>query len=272
MKLKEWLDSAVIALAKAGVDSARLDSLLLLEQELSKPRTWLLAHHDFELPNQAVLNLNNKVAQRANRVPVAYLLGSKEFYGREFSVTPEVLIPRPESEAMITLLKNLAEPHLINTVLDVGTGSGILAITAKLELPGTHVSASDISEKALLVARANAEHYNASICFHQSNLFEGLPKLPRTRPYVVLANLPYVPEHLITSPEITKEPAEALFAGDDGMDIYKLFWQQIGNLKNKPFAIITESLTTQHATMVALSEAAGYQCAKTDGLIQLFEC
>lgn len=265
-----WLDMHSKQLRKVGINSARLDCFVLLEHVLAKDRTWLIAHMEFTLEDHHLNRLNTLVAQRFKHTPLAYIVGSKEFYGREFLVNNDVLIPRPESEAIIELLMRFSETHEINTVIDIGTGSGCLAITAALLLPKTHITASDISPDALKVARRNARTYSVQIRFHVSDLLTDLPGMPSTRHYVILANLPYVPADLITSPEITREPGLALFSDRDGLNHYRRFWQQITGRKNKPFAIITESLSTQHQKMSSLARKSGYQLQTTKDLVQLY--
>lgn len=295
-----WLQNNNLKLSNAGIESARLDCLVLLEHVLKKNRSWILAHGDEVLDVNTIASLNSLLDQREKRVPLAYIVSSKEFYGRKFKVTKEVLIPRPESEAIIELLLekygneklsavatknnwNLNQvendnpllstpPSPLNTIIDIGTGSGILAITAKLELPQLHVIATDISISALQIARKNALLLGAKVQFKlQDFIKDGLPKMPKTRPYVIVANLPYVPKDLITSPEILKEPSKALFSENDGMDHYRKFWEQISLLKNKPEAVITEALDTQHETMYSFAAAAGFKLEKTTDLIQLFK-
>jgi release factor glutamine methyltransferase len=270
MNLENWLDKSTKRLKLIGIDSARLDALLLLEDALSKSRSWIITHPETLLSKSTLDSLEKKLSLRSQRMPLAYVRGVQEFYGRTFIVTPETLIPRPESEGMIELLKEVANKTKINTVIDLGTGSGILAITASLELLAIHVTASDISKEALKLAAKNAKLHDTHIRYVCSDLLENVPKMPKTRPYVVLANLPYVPEKLITSPEITKEPKLALFAGPDGMKIYKEFWLQIKNLKNKPNFIISESLESQHKEMVKMANDAGFKLVKSDVLAQLF--
>lgn len=268
--ISSWLREGEKHLREVGVESARLDCLLLLEDELGKPREWILAHSEQELSLHEQANLDKKVARRIKREPLAYILGSKEFYGRNFYVNEHVLIPRPESEAIIELLRSLPTIHYeLPTIFDVGTGSGCLAITAKLLFPTTHVTALDISTDALKVARKNARTHGVQIQFRQLDIFKELPKMPKTRPYAMLVNLPYVPDNLITSDEITKEPTQAIFSGKDGMNHYREFWEQIAQLKNKPVYIITESLATQHQQMSQLA-AAHYRATKVKDLVQLF--
>lgn len=270
MQIQTWLKTATSRLKKAGISSCQIDSAALLEGVLGKPKEWIRAHDDEEIPTALLDVLNDKLDQREQRFPLAYLLGSKEFYGRAFLVNEAVLIPRPESEAIIGFLKNIAAERDINTVVDMGTGSGCLAITAALELPDVHVTACDTSPEALSVARKNARQHGVHIRFHQSDLFDSLPGMPSTRAYVVIANLPYVPAGFVTSEEITKEPELALFSGKDGLDHYRRFWQELSVRSNPPFAVITESLKDQHTAMIQLAQPAGYKLEGAEGLVQLF--
>jgi release factor glutamine methyltransferase len=267
--INQWLKHATEVLTLAGVESARLDNLILLETVLKKQRDWLLAHNDEILDSSQLKKLNTFLTQREQRTPLAYIIGSKEFYGRKFIVTPDVLIPRPESEYIIDILKEILQTtnHHLQTILDVGTGSGCLAITAKLEFPEAKVFALDISKPALKIAKLNAQKLGADIKLKKSDLFSSISDIKST---ILLANLPYVPSNLITSDEILKEPSGALFSGDDGMDHYHKFWQQIQDLKNKPAHILTESLESQHGTMVDLAKVACYKLQDTKVLIQHF--
>lgn len=269
--IAHWLQENTAKLQNLAIESARLDCLLLLEFVLEKPRDWLFAHDDELLTDSQSERLDACAKRRADRIPLAYITGSKEFYGRTFSVTENTLIPRPESEAIIEMLRDINIKTTINTVIDVGTGSGILAITAKLEFPDIHVSATDVSPQALTTARKNAKHWQTHINFKLEDFKkDGLPKMPKTRPYVILANLPYVPRKMITSPEILKEPGVALFSGEDGLDHYRAFWQHISDLNNKPLAVITESLASQHRPLESMAKDANYKLEKTTDLIQLF--
>jgi release factor glutamine methyltransferase len=269
--IDSWVQNSIQKLQDAGVESARLDATILAERGLEKDRTWVLAHGDSEISPQQLKKLNDFITQRISRVPLAYIIGAKEFYGREFIVNECVLIPRPESETIIDILLNLAKNYNINTIIDIGTGSGCLAITTKKELPDAHVTGIDISETALKIAKMNARKHDAHIQWKQMDFIqEGLPNMPKTRPYVFLANLPYVPNDMITSEEITKEPALALFSGDEGLHHYRAFFNQLSQCKNKPFAVIAESLTTQHSTLAQLATQTGYNLQTTTDLIQLF--
>lgn len=259
-------------LHKAGVDSPRRDSLVLIEDLLDKDRSWVNAHAEFELTKDQIKKLDTQLKRRVGREPLAYIRGKAWFYGRFFEVNPDVMIPRPESESFIEFLKEIKPGKLI----DIGTGSGCLAITAKLELPQTEVIAIDNSQNALKIAQKNAKNHTVNINFYKSNMFdpkdmfESSGDRTKNETLVVVANLPYVPENLITGPEIEHEPASALFSGKDGFDHYREFFGQVGRLEQKPKFILTESLKDQHKTMAGLAENTGYRLIKTDLLVQLF--
>jgi len=265
MTIAEWLMPAMIRLRNAGVDSPRRDCLVLLEDTIQKDRAWVVAHPEYELDQKVIQTLDKLIARRANREPLAYIRGRTWFYGRFFEVNHNVLIPRPESENFIGLLKDLAPQKII----DIGTGSGALAITAKLELPGSKIIATDTSSAALAIAQKNAASYKVDIQFVSGDLISALSD-EQLKDSVVIANLPYVPEKLITSPEITQEPAEALFSGPDGLEHYKRFWQQLTMPAHKPTYVLVESLESQHPAIESLAQNAGYKLDKADMLIQQF--
>ena len=198
------------------IDSARLDAELLLACATKLDRTALLAHGDQAVDAVTATIFFDLIAQRARHIPVAYLTGRKAFYGRDFTVTPATLIPRPESEVIIETLKQLYQPDQHSTLLDVGTGSGCLAITAQLELPNLKVTASDISQEALPVAELNAGRYHVDdkITFVNSNLFNNITE----RFDFILANLPYLDydRRADYSPELAHEPNLALYTYDHG--------------------------------------------------------
>ncbi len=273
--ISDWLKHATSELKKAKIISARIDSLLLLEFALRKSRSWLLAHEDNALNEEDEIILNKYLIQRKNHAPLAYIIGSKEFYGHKFKVNKHVLIPRPESETIIDLVIEAAQSISISTetpesvtVLDLGTGSGCLAISAKLELPELKVVASDISDSALNEAKINAQQLNAEVKFIKSDL---LSDVQDQQIDIIIANLPYVPTNLVTSEEIVREPEIALFSGKTGLKHYKKFWSEIDKLKHQPTYIITESLYQQHVSIELFAKENGYLLLKTKDLIQVFK-
>lgn len=272
LTIHEWLIENTVRLKNVGIESARLDCLLLLEYALNVSREWLIANDDKIISEPRQEQLNVFITQREKRMPLAYIIGSKEFYGREFLVNEDILIPRPESEAIIDLAIKASAIYKPNTIIDVGTGSGCLAITLKKELKNIHVTGIDVSLNALKIAKKNATKHKADIQWrHFDIISKGIPVLPKTRPYILVVNLPYVPNNMISSPEITKEPNLALFSGDDGLDHYRTLWRSIDNASHKPALVITESLLEQHDSLQKLALESGYHLLDVDVLVQVFK-
>ena len=216
MIISEWLKIATKSLKTANIPSARLDAELILANTLRKNRTYLHAHLDEEIDPRRFDIANARLDLRLDRVPIAYILGYKEFYGRKFTVSPSVLIPRPESEDLISLFLELTASEIAEKVLiDVGTGSGCLGITAKLERSNLSVILSDISKPALNIAEKNANALNTDVHIQQQSLLNG-----QLRPVdYIFANLPYVDKNWDVSPELQYEPEIALFAEDEGLKL-----------------------------------------------------
>lgn len=217
-EVREALGSAVDALRAAGVEDPRLDAELLLAEATGWSRAALVAEPGAEVPPAAGRSFGEMVRRRLRREPVAYILGRKGFRGIELAVDRRVLIPRPETELLVELAREV-EP---DRVLDVGTGSGAIALAVADELPGCEVTATDTSTGALEVARSNAERLGLA---DRVRFLEGT--LPEGEDFdLVIANLPYVAERDWPSlqPEVTQwEPHEALLAGPDGLDAYRAF-------------------------------------------------
>ncbi|HKU18297.1 MAG TPA: HemK/PrmC family methyltransferase [Candidatus Saccharimonadales bacterium] len=272
MTTDDFLQTTAASLHQAGIASARLDSLILLEDALGLERANILAHPEHHIPTAKLEHLNKQIAQRATHRPLAYIRGKAAFYGREFTVNEHVLVPRPESETMITLLKSwyasLPEAPKLLRIADIGAGSGMLGITGALELPKVHsIAACDIDRDALAVALQNAYQHRVTAIPYQMDLLE----TPFADEYqVLLANLPYVPETLAINQAATFEPKHAIFSGPDGLDHYKRFWAQVGTLGRPPLCIITESLPAQHHAVALLARSAGFVLAARDGFAQLF--
>ena len=216
MIISEWLKIATKSLKTTNIPSARLDAELILANTLRKNRTYLHAHLDEEIDPRRLDIANARLDLRLDRVPIAYILGYKEFYGRRFTVSPSVLIPRPESEDLISLFLELTASEIAEKVLiDVGAGSGCLGITAKLERSNLSVILSDISKPALNIAEKNANSLNADVHIQQQSLLNG-----QLKPVdYIFANLPYVDKNWDVSPELQYEPDIALFAEDEGLKL-----------------------------------------------------
>lgn len=226
--VREALDAAVDALAAAGVEDPRLDAELLLGEATGWERAALVADPAAEVPPPAARRFGEMVRRRLRREPVAYILGRKGFRHLELGVDTRVLIPRPETELLVEAALELRPGR----VLDVGTGSGAIALAVADELPGCEVVATDTSPGALEVARANAERLGLA---DRVRFIEGT--LPEDGEFdLILANLPYVAERDWSSlqPEVTRwEPREALLAGPDGLDAYRALLQESAGLLNR---------------------------------------
>lgn len=264
VKANDWLENAVVRLRDAGIGSARLDALIMLEDELQKDRSQLLAHPELVLSKSRQKRLNAKLRRRCNHVPLAYIRGFSEFYGRKFKVNKYVLEPRPESETMIELLKKLKIPS--PQIADIGTGSGCLGITAALELHTQDVDLYDIDSSALAVAKHNTSLHELKLKAYKKDLLKDC-----AHPYdVLLANLPYVPDHYQINQAAAMEPRGAIFGGSDGLDIYRRLFRQIGSKDWRPRFVLTESLPPQHKTLVSIAQDYGYAQYKRSDFIQVF--
>jgi release factor glutamine methyltransferase len=262
VSVEDFINQATAVLKQAGIDSARLDCLILLEDVTGKDRAWLLAHPEHELPAHSIDGLNNKVTLRKQHSPLAYIRGQSEFYGRTFYVNQQVLEPRPETEIMIELLLSLSLPDQ-PVIVDTGTGSGALAITAKLELPQAQVYATDIDPSCLDVAMRNGQAHKADITWIEADLLES-DDLP-VRIDVIVANLPYVPDDFEINRAATHEPRVAIFGGADGLDLYRKLFHGLSAAY-----VLTESLPPHHEALAAIATAAGYELLQQQDFIQLF--
>lgn len=275
MMLQQFLGDIQQQLERADVSTARLDCLVLLEHVLSKNRAYLLAYPELEINNTQVRHVQKLINQRARHMPLAYIIGKTEFYGREFIITPAVLEPRPESENIIDVLKVLANKHYNSAqenirIIDVGTGSGALGITAALEIPGSQVILTDIDEAALDIARQNCQHFELDIPCTVNDLLAPAANL-ETNFDIVLANLPYVPNDYQINKAALHEPTRAIFGGLDGLDLYRRMFVQLQQLTDlKPSHILTESLPFQHEALSAIAKKQGYTEILNDDFIQLF--
>jgi len=263
--IESWLAEASDLLKKAGIGSARLDAELILAHTIRKNRTYLHAHTDETLSERHLLIADARLRMRLERIPVAYIIGHKDFYGRLFKTTPAALIPRPESEAIIELLQKIhpvGKKHLV----DIGTGTGCLGITAKLEYPELDVTLVDISQHALNLARENAERLGAKVHLHKGDLLRGW-----IEPIdIIIANLPYVDKKWDVSPETYHEPSLALYADDNGMSLIEQLTLQASRLLPSKGYLVLESDQRQHATLIQFAKQHSFIHLETNGLANLF--
>lgn len=258
-----------------GLDSAALDAELLLSNVLQKDRTYLMAHDEEKITLKQFSRFRYLVDKRKKKIPVAYILGHKEFYGLDFKVNKHVLIPRPDTEILVESVIAYLKPN--DLLVDVGTGSGCIPIPILKHQPQVRAIAIDISKKALRIAEENASLQGVEnrIQFYCSDLLKKVPKEVFDRKNVVVtANLPYVPPDYEVNEEANFEPKLALYAKNNGLGLYQKLFDQLVHLKPKAIFIecyefqikpLTESLKSYHvqevkqmlgeARMVQLEEA-----------------
>lgn len=253
MTIIEALKLGAQQLDQVKILSAILDAEVLLSDIIKKPKEFIFANPKIKITKKQE-NLYKKIIKRRARFePVAYITGYKEFFNLDLLINKNVLIPRPETELLIEevikFAKNAKTPKATSRnvafkikILDVGTGSGAIAIALKKNLPDTEVTASDISKSALKVAQKNIRLNKVDVKLIHSNL---LNKFKNGRFDIIVANLPYVPDKnkKLKNPfakPLKFEPAKALYAGRYGLDAYEKLFKQIAKLKNKPTALFCE--------------------------------
>ena len=236
------LEEAAYQLACSELTEARREAQVLLGHALGVSRAWLTAHADNDVDPSAVATFRQLVQRRRSGEPVAYMIGKREFYGLEFHVTPDVLIPRPDTETLVDAA--LARmPAGDCDVLDLGTGSGCIAIAIAHERPAARVTAVDVSSAALSIARENAKANRVNIQFLQASWFEGLAG---RRFDMILSNPPYV---AIGDPHLRRgdlrfEPSVALAGGSDGLDDIRLIVADApGYLRNQGWLLFEHGHT-----------------------------
>ena len=220
--------------------SALLDADVLLSFILNQSKEYLAANPTIALTTEEEEKYLAVIAQRQTGQPVAYLTGTKEFFGHDFFVSPRVLIPRPDTELLVETALALAEPG--DTIADIGTGSGCIACSLALAKTDLHIIATDISADALAVAQKNAEQLKANIQFLQGDL---LAPLHDQKLDILVANLPYLSQDQLTtqSPATSSlqfEPSLALAGGSFGLELYTKFFEQLLVLRHRPRLVAIE--------------------------------
>ncbi|HVU59969.1 MAG TPA: HemK/PrmC family methyltransferase [Candidatus Saccharimonadales bacterium] len=271
--IASFLRMATQQLSAAGITTARLDTLVLLGDELNKNSAQLLAAPETILSTAQQKVLIRQLARRAEHEPLAYIRGHAAFYGRTFAINRHVLVPRPESETIIDLFKELAGQaananEAVLQVADVGTGSGILAITAKLEVPRATVYGIDIDPACVQLASHNAKQLGAAIECMQGDLLEPL-RVQHRQPTILLCNLPYVPTDYPINQAATHEPQPAIFGGTDGLDLYRALFAQLEHIA-WPAYVLAESLPAQHVVLTRIAHDSNFVLTQTQDFIQVF--
>ncbi|MCX6072442.1 MAG: peptide chain release factor N(5)-glutamine methyltransferase [Chloroflexi bacterium] len=231
-------------------ETAARDVQVVLAEMMDRPREWLLAHPETPVPRE----INDQLASALQRLtagePLPYVVGWCEFFGRRFTVTPDVLIPRPETELLVEKGLQAIDRHpRARTVIDVGTGSGCVGVTVALERGETRVFATDISRPALLVAKENAEWLGAGglVAFVMADLTEGM----WLEDAVVLANLPYVASDEVAA--LRCEPRLALDGGDCGTDVILRLLQQLARRRPRRATVLLEIGAGQGSAAIDLA-------------------
>lgn len=218
--LRELLADGTAELTRSGVAAPRLTAEILLAHALGRERSYLYAHPEETLEPETLPRWRSALSARAAGTPLQYITGEQEFYGRRFAVSPAVLIPRPETEMLVAAALERVPPNTPVRVVDVGTGSGCIAVTLALERPLARVVATDVSAAALNVARENARRLGAHVSFIQTDLLAGA-----AGPFdLIVSNPPYVAEGELPAlqPEVRDhEPRLALVSGPKGNEIYQ---------------------------------------------------
>jgi len=284
MTIREALAAGSAALKAAGIESHSLDASLLLAETLNISRSSLTAAASDSVTENSVAAFNRLIKRRLEGECVAYILGRKEFYGLEFLVNPCVLVPRPETETLVQLIINNEQLTMNNIplrVLDLCTGSGAIAISLKHEMPETEVWATDISAKALEVAKTNAARLlpPESINFRRGDLFEALSDLgaginnkqqppvptPRSPFPIIVSNPPYIPTAEIAglSPEVRAEPALALDGGNDGLEIIRRIITGAPGFLCPGGVLLLEAYPRQMPDIASLFEQNGFSDIQT---------
>jgi protein-(glutamine-N5) methyltransferase, release factor-specific len=230
------------------------EAVLLISFVLKRQKEFVIAHDDYILKGKKLAQVLQLFNRRRNHEPIAYLVEKKEFYGRDFAVSPDVLVPRPETEAIIEITKKLLTSQ--KKILDIGTGSGCIGITLKLECPNNSLTLSDISKKALKIAKKNAEFFGVKVEFIYSDLFKNIPEY--TKYDIVIANLPYVDSTWRTSPELKFEPKSALYAKDGGLEIIKDCLKTIPKYITKEGFLVLELDPCQQEEIINLAKEFGF--------------
>ena len=257
--IRETIRETHQTLESVGIPDARLEAEVMVMTVMRMTRQNIFAEQETEVPASEARQLAEIVAQRLERVPLAYIIGYREFYGINVVVTPDVLIPRPETEGMVehTLFMALMGMETRElTIADIGTGSGAIAVNLAIHLPAARIYAVDISEPALDVAAYNIRGHavHDRVRLGHGDLLEPLPEPVD----LIVANLPYIPTERIPTlqPEVQREPSLALDGGPDGLDLVRRLLDQATTKLNSPGVILLELDPDQFPA----AEAMALQC------------
>ena len=254
--IRETIRETHQTLEMAGIPDARLEAEVMVMTVMRMTRQNIFAEQESEVPANAAQDLAGVIEQRLERIPLAYILGYREFYGINVVVTPDVLIPRPETEGMVEhalfmALMGMETREL--SIADVGTGSGAIAVNLAIHLPGARIYAVDASEPALDVAAWNVRAHSVAdrVRLGHGDLLEPVPEPVD----LIVANLPYIPSERLPAlqPEVQREPQVALDGGPDGLDLVRRLLAQAPEKLNSPGIILLELDPEQFPAAEALA-------------------
>jgi release factor glutamine methyltransferase len=256
-RILEWTTAH---LQKHGSETPRLDAEILLAHARRCPRVQLYVQFDQELTAEQRAVMRDLVKRRANREPVAHLVGHREFFSLDFEVTKDTLIPRPDTETLVVELLGLARPHPEPRVLEIGTGTGCIAVSAAVNRPAAKITATDVSEAALEVARRNAAKHGVAerIAFLQGDVFAPLAAADRFE--LIVSNPPYVSEAEFPTlqAEVARhEPKLALVSGPDGLGLIRRLLAESPQHLVPGGALLIEIAPEQASAVETLANATG---------------
>ena len=254
MKIRQLLSDVTLKLSISEIDNAARDARILVAHALGIPISQLSLNTNENVPEDISASLEKLISRRINREPIAKILGKRQFWGRTFFISEDVLDPRGDTETLINYVKD----RPVRSVLDLGTGSGVIAISLACEWKEVHVVATDISEAALLVAQKNARYFNVQdkIDFLKSDWFEAI----EGKFDLIISNPPYI--GLSESSEISQEvlnydPDIALFAGSDGLEAYERIIPQLTKFLNPGARVVLEIGASQSESVKTLMNSSG---------------
>lgn len=245
----------------AELPEPRRDAELMLCRILDRDRSFLLSHPEQPVPSNQSSRFRDWVRRRSDQYPIQYLLGIQEFYGRPFEVDPRVLIPRPETELLVETALELLENHSAPRIVDVGTGSGCIAVTLACERPDSCVVATEISPGALEVARANARRHGVvdRIRFRRGSILD--PVRAEDAFDLIVSNPPYVAfDDPRVTPEVARnEPREAVFSGRTGLEIHEELFRQASSVVKPDGRLVIEIGAGQSVPVSRLAAGQGWE-------------
>ena len=258
MTIREALTKGMIILKSNNIETPKLKARLLLQYILKKDRQYLIVYDNKEIDKKAQWEYFINIEKLSNGVPLQHITHTQEFMKMDFFVNENVLIPRPDTEILVEEVMELAKKMDKPKILDLCTGSGAIAISIARNVPTAEVTAIDISEKALEVAKKNARNLQAKVKFKKSNLFSNIGK---TKFDIIVSNPPYIKKADIKllSSEVQKEPEIALDGGYDGLDFYrKIANQAIDYLKFESYLCFEIGFDQQEDVIEIIKDTKHY--------------